>query len=347
MRYIPVLQLKQGMTLGQDIYNGKGRLLLAKDLILNDEYITNIERLGIPGIYIEDEFSKDIEIKTILRPAIKRDAVKLIRDLFVVEKDDFVTQKELQEIVISVVQDVMNNDDVMHNMIDLRNYDDYTYYHSVNVSVLSTVMGAGLMMSREELNQLATSAILHDVGKRFFDLEILNAKRKLTPEEMEIVKQHPKLGYDYLMKNYNFSSDVCLSVLQHHEFYNGQGYPYEKAGNEISIHARIIKIADVYDALVSKRPYHYPVSPSEAVEYIMGRSGMEFDPKIVSAFLRKVAVYPVGCEVILSDGNQGVVVENYSDNILRPIVKVLGSNSIIDLNMDSTARNITILNLVV
>lgn len=345
MRYVPISKLKSGMLIGQDIHDVEGRLLLARHLILNDEYIKNLEHLGMPGIYCDDEISEDIEIKEVLRPQLKRDAVKLIRDLFSIGGDKPASQKELQDIVMCVVEDVLNNCDVMCNMLDLKTYDDYTYYHSVNVAALSAVIGSALQMNRQELGILAMAAILHDVGKRFFDVEILNAKRKLTSEEMDIVKQHPKLGYDFLKENYDFPALVYTSILQHHEFFNGKGYPLGKEGKDIPIYARVIKIMDVYDALTSKRPYHDPMSPSEGVEYLMSRVGLEFDPDIVEVFLRKVAVYPVGCQVTLSNGMNAVVINNFPEAILRPRVKVIETNTILDLTNDQEARSITILKI--
>jgi len=347
MRYLPISKLENGMALGHDIYDVDGRLLLAKHLILNNEYIRNLERLGLPGVYCDDEVSEGIEIKEVLRPQVKREALKLMRNLFSVGGNNTASAKELQDVVTNVVEDVLNNSDVMCNMMDLKTYDDYTYYHSVNVSVLAAVVGSGLKMNRQELNTLTLAAILHDVGKRFFDVEILNAKRKLTPEEMCIIREHPKLGCDFLRENYDFSAFVYTSVLQHHEFYNGKGYPLGKSGKDIPIYARIIKIMDVYDALTSKRPYHEPMSPSEAVEYLMSRVGFEFDPDIVNVFLKKIAVYPVGCEVGLSNGKNALVIENFTDAILRPKVKLLDTNCVLDLKNDVSARSITVLKIVI
>lgn len=120
-----------------------------------------------------------------------------------------------------------------------------------------------------------------------------------------------------------------------------------RSGSEIPIYARIIKLADVYDALTSKLPYHEAVSPSEAVEYIMANAGAEFDPELVDVFLRRIAVYPVGCEVSLSDGRTAVVMENYKEFVLRPKVKVIPTGEIIDLKADDDYRSLTILELIV
>lgn len=347
MRYIPIEKIETGMAVGQDICDGEGRLILAKHLILNDEYIKRLAEMGYPGVYVDDEFTEDIQIETVLRPEVKREALKMVHDLFLTDVENPISQAELQRAVMNVVTDIMNNGDVMCNMLDLKTHDDYTYFHCVNVGVLSAVIGASCGMSEQELGILAMVGILHDVGKRFVELDVLNAKRKLTEEERRIIIQHPKLGYEFLKNHYDFPSAVYTSVLQHHEWYNGEGYPLRRSGTDIPLYARIIKMTDVYDALTSDRPYHNAVSPSEAVEYMMGASGAEFDPALVEIFLRKIAVYPVGCEVALSDGRNAIVVENYEDFILRPRIKIIPSGELIDLKNDVNARNITILELLI
>lgn len=348
MRYLPITEIKEGMALGQDIYDGEGRMLLAKHQILNNEYARNLDTMGFQGVYIDDDFSEDIEVEEVIKPAIKSRALKLVHVLFM-EDENAEDAKEwrIRQLVTDVVEDILNNGDAMYNMMDLKTYDDYTFFHSVSVAVLSAILGARYGMDEYELRILATAALLHDIGKKFLEVDILNAKRALTEEERRIVAQHPRLGYEFLRDNYDFAPEVCIGVLQHHESYNGEGYPLRKSGEDIDINARIIKLADVYDAMTSKRPYRDALSPSDAVEYIMAMCGSEFDPQLVEVFLKWVAVYPVGCEVWLSDGRMAVVAKNFHNFVLRPIVKILDTGALINLNEDRNARNITIVRLVV
>ena len=315
MRYMPMAKVETGMALGQDIYNGEGRLILGRHVILNNDNLQELLSLGFPGIYIDDEFTEDLMVTEVIRPEVKREALKMVHDLFLDNKNLPMEQHNLQEVVIDVMEEVLNNGDVMCNMLDIKTYDDYVYFHSVNVAVLSTMIGAACNMNKEELDILTTAALLHDVGKRFVEEDVLNVKRALTEEERIMIVQHPKLGYDFLVENFDFLPEVYDSVLEHHEWYNGCGYPLRRSGSEIPIYARIIKLADVYDALTSKLPYHEAVPPSEAVEYIMANAGAEFDPELVDVFMRKIAVYPEGCEVRLSDGRTAVVMENYKEFI--------------------------------
>lgn len=345
MRYLPTSKLTPGMALGQDIYDGAGRLLLAKHLLLNEEHISSLEFLGFPGIYIDDEFTRGIEIQQIVTPEVRSQAMKLVHDLFMFDpelEDVPVSEVKLRMMVESVVQDILNNGDVMCNMMDIRNYDDYIYYHSINVGVLSAMIGAWYGLKREELYQLTMAAMLHDIGKKFIDLDILYGKWPLTGDEREIWKTHPKLGADFMKSTYNFSAAVYTGVLEHHEWYNGEGYPLAKSGEQISLYGRIIKVADAYDALVSKRPSRKPMAPSDALEYMMAMSGREFDPKLITIFVRKIAPYPVGCEVELSNGTHAVVAKNFQNFMMRPLVKVIETGEMLNLRDDPKGRSITI-----
>lgn len=345
MRYLPTSKLMPGMALGQDIYDGSGRLLLAKHLLLSAEYISNLEFLGFPGIYVDDEFTRGIEIQEVISPQVRNQALRMVHDLFAfdVEKEEMpVNEVKLQKTVESVVEDILSNGDVMCNMMDIKDYDDYIYYHSINVGMLSAMVGASYGLSRIRLSQLTTAAMLHDIGKKFIDPEIVNGAWPLEGKEREVWKQHPKLGSEFLRGSFDFSSVVYTSVLEHHEWYNGQGYPLGKARDDIQLYARIIKMTDCYDSLVTKRPSREAMVPSDAVEYMMAMAGSELDPELVNIFLKRIAVYPVGCEVELSNGQHAVVAKNFKDFALRPLVKVIESGEMLNLRDDIEGRSITV-----
>lgn len=345
MRYLPTSKLIPGMALGQDIYDGAGRLLLAKHLLLNAEYISNLEFLGFPGIYIDDEFTQGIEIQQVLSPEVRSQALQMVYGLFNFDTDGEeipVGEVKLQKTVESVVENIICNGDVMCNMMDIKNYDDYIYYHSINVGVLSVMIGARYGLLQEQLYQLATAAFLHDIGKRFIDSDIIHGKRPLEGSDREVFQSHPKLGAEFLRGAYHFTSQVYTGILEHHECYNGEGYPLGKSGDEIHLFARIIKLTDCYDAMTSGRPSGEGQSPSEAMEYLMAMAGTQFDPKLVNILMRKIAAYPVGCEVELSNGCRAVVAKNFEDFPLRPLVKVLKTGEMLNLRDDVAGRAITV-----
>ena len=341
MRYIPISMLEPGMMLGQDIVDGAGRMLLAKDLFLNQEYIKNLDEMGFPGAYINDQFSEGIEIVQVIQPEIKREALSIVNSLFI-DKGAVASQKCIDDVVMKVVESMLDNSAIMCNLLDLKKYDDYTYFHSINVAVLAAMIGVSMNMSVDELEMLTTAAMLHDVGKRFIPIEILGVKRALTFEERKVIQEHPRQGCDFLKEHYTFSASVYGGVLEHHEWYDGTGYPLGTKEEDIPLFGRIIKLVDVYDALTSKRPYHEAQPPADAVEYLMAMNSVEFDPGVLSVFLKKVAVYPIGCQVELSTGQHAIVVENFSDFVLRPRIKLLSNGSSVNLRDDVAARCITI-----
>lgn len=350
MKYVPIDMLSSGMVLGKDLYDGAGRILLSKHAILSTEYITNLDGFGFQGAYIDDEFTSGIEIQEVLQPEVRSEALKLIADMFIsvtLKDTDFTEEeKRLQEVIEKVIDNILNNGDIMSNMLDLKTYDGYTYFHSVNVAALSTLIGAYDNMNEEELVILAEAAILHDIGKKFLDIDVLNLPRALTEQEQQIVKTHPRMGYNFLQKNFDFNPLVAKSVLEHHERYDGKGYPDGKAKQDLTKYARIISVADVYDAMTSKRPYRKAIAPSDTMEFLMSESGAAFDPQIIELFVRKTAVYPVGCEIELSNGKHAVVIKNHHNFPLRPVIRVLGEDIDVDLNTAVDARSIVITNII-
>lgn len=352
MRYLPTSKLTPGMALGQDIYDGAGRLLLAKHLLLSAEYISNLEFLGFPGIYIDDEFTRGIEIQQILNPQVKSQALKVVHDMFAFDvasdaEDVPVSEIKIQKTIERIVENILSNGDIMCNVLDIKNYDDYIYYHSINVAMMSVMVGARYGLDEENLYQLTTAAMLHDIGKKFIDIEIINADHPLPEAEEKVLQQHPKRGTDYLKSNYHFSALVYASVMQHHENYDGSGYPLGKSGEQIPLYARIIRLVDQYDDMVSLHRKKQNLSPSDAMEYLMAGSGTLFDPKIVELFVEKIAVYPVGCEVELSNGMHGVVAQNFERFFLRPVVKIVETGEMLNLRDDPDARSIIITKMVI
>ncbi|MCR5639903.1 MAG: HD-GYP domain-containing protein [Lachnospiraceae bacterium] len=349
MRYLPMNQIKKDMILGQELYDGRGNLLLPKYTKLTDDHISYIIFQGITGLYIDDSFSRDVEVREVLEPEVRRDTLRMINHLFQrALEGQCLTEPEEDELrckVECVVNQVLDEQDVLYNLLDLKTYDDYTYCHSTDVAVVAGVLGAKCGLGDQQLHELVTAGFLHDIGKVYVNAEIINAPRRLTETERAQVMDHPRLGYEYLKENYHFSDAVTQCVYEHHEWYNGGGYPCRKKDKDISFLARILKVADVFDAMTSNRSYHAPYLPSEVMEYIMARSGMEFDPDVVTVATRELSIYPVGCEVELSTGAHALVIRNHRGYTLRPTIKHLETGEIIDLSDNRKSWNITITKL--
>ena len=351
MRYIDISLLEPGMILGRSLFGSNNERMLLKGQAIKPEYIKRIKSLGFQGLYIKDNLSDDIEIEDVISEELRMDAIKRLKDLFLYdEKKDYKhfesTLTTINHTVDEMVDQITSTPDAMINMMDLKIYDDYTFYHSVNVSIIAIAIGCGLGLSNRDLTELGLAGILHDIGMQRIPKSVLEKHMDLSPEEFQELKKHPSYGYRIMRDCNNIPPHVYLSILQHHERYNGEGYPHGKVGKDITLFARILAVADVYDAIVSKRPYREAVLPSDAIEYIMGGSGTFFDPDIVRIFLRKVSAYPVSMCVMLNSGVPAIVLENYEDANMRPLVKVLSGDAnepqYINLRDDLDAMNLTI-----
>lgn len=355
MRYVPVSCLREGMNVAKNLYDKNGQLLIKWGTVLKDVYIVRIKDLGYQGVYIDDDISKDLIIESAISDQLRIKAVQSIKDgftqksIYVKDGSTCFHMHNILDVVEEIVNEILTSNVSMINLIDLKSFDEYTYFHSVNVCILAIMVGLGLGYDRHRLTKLGLGAILHDIGKVFIDKEVLNKNGKLTDDEFTIMKNHPMLGYNYLKNIYNILPTVYRCVLDHHERYDGSGYPYQLIGDSISEFGRVVCICDVYDALVSNRPYRKAILPSEAIEYIMGNSGAIFDPSLVEIFIRKVAPYPVGTLVKLCNGYQAIVIDNYEECCLRPKIRVIYNesgemmNEEWDLSRDQRFTNITII----
>lgn len=334
MRFVPIEKVENGMMLAKSIYDYETRTLLREGKLLSQEMIERIRERGYPGIYIEDELTKDIVIQEAITVELRNHAVETLQQLDL---------EEAVNVAEKIVEQLLEANTISLDMLDLRTFDDYTYRHSVNVAILSVVIGMGMGYTNEELVDLCSAAIFHDLGKLSISKDILNKPGKLTPEENELLRSHSQMSYDMLKEKWNIPSRVKAAVLSHHENEDGSGYPNGLTGDNIHMFAKIIHVADVYDALSNERAYKKAYSYSESLEYLMGGCGTLFDQTVVQAFMDKVPVYPKGVSIILSDGREAIVVENHLGNPLRPTVRFLDGTEM-DMSDPSVGMNITIIN---
>jgi len=352
MRFVSVGDLKPGMVLGRAFLGELGELMLAADTILTDGLVTAIQNLKYSGLYIKDKFSEGIEPDDLISAELRNNSVGAIRRFMLDMNTSVASQpsnqmEDIRALVERIVDEITSSDGAMVNLIDLKSFDLYTFQHSVNVCVLSCAMGAAHGLPRGSLYDLALAAILHDIGKVFIPLDILNKPGALTDKEFEVVKKHPADGSEYVRSKFLFDNRICIPIKQHHERYDGGGYPMQLCDKEVSLFARIISIADVYDAIMSKRPYHEAVLPSEAYEHVMGSSGAHFHPETVDVFVKTVLPFPIGVSVRLSNGQVGLVYKNNPNFPLRPTIKIKQEAGqpeelFLDLCNDLDALDITI-----
>lgn len=346
MRLVPVECVREGSFLAKTIFDDNNRVLLREGVKLTQNLIRGIKNIGIYTIYINDEYSESI-VEDIVKPELRQKAVKAIKDTFCglgrsndnyysmersSSKKENINQKHdsfesISDIANEIIEQVLDKKNVLVGLVDIKSLDNYTYQHCVNVAILSLILGIKLELGRTELYNLCMGALVHDIGKILIPKEIIQKKGPLTKEEYEIVKKHCEKGYEYLAGSIDISSPSRIIVLEHHEKVDGSGYPDHRKGDEINKLARIVAIADVYDALTSDRPYRRALSPNEAVEYVMAGGQRLFDYKMVKTFSKTIIPYPEGTLVKLSNGKIGCVERIVPDYLLRPVVRIIDTEN--------------------
>ena len=327
MRYVASQHLEEGMFLAKSLYSKRGRILLREGRVITDNIIKRLSAMSYPGVYINDKLSEGIEIKDVISEDLRHSASVAVGHLLNgLETGSVATldrdMHQITQMLNQIVDEIMQEPAAIVNLIDLKEFDAYTHQHSVNVCVLACIIGAVHGLSRDEMYNLALAGILHDIGKIFVGKGILNKPGKLDPEEFEVVKTHSALGSELVFEKCDFAPSVSTAILHHHERFDGNGYPLRKSGDDIVLYGQIIAIADVYDAFTSKRPHREAALPSEAYEYIMGNSGQAFSPALVDVFSKKIAPYPVGIRVELSNGLAGIVFSNRGGALTRPVIRI-------------------------
>jgi len=218
----------------------------------------------------------------------------------------------------------MSNADALLWLTQLKNVDEYTTIHSLNVCIMTLAFGRCLGLGRPELNVLGLGALLHDLGKMHVPLEVLNKPGRLTKQEFELIKLHPVTGYKLLESHKNHVPPQALQIVKsHHERNDGGGYTERLDGEIIPRFVKLVSIVDVYDAVTSERVYHKAETPQDAMNLIFKTSPHGFDRAMVEAFIKCIGIYPIGSMVELSTGQVGVLVGHTPGKKLRPMVLVV------------------------
>lgn len=343
MRFLSINRVEPGAVLAKPLYGNQGVILLRENVVLTDNILSRLKAMGYTGLYIEDEISEGIYIEDVVDEGLKlRTATRLEE---IVSNNGNIA--EMLPMIKDIVSSIISNKDVELTMRNLWGHHEYTYLHCVNVAILAVSVGIKLNLHPDELIYLGAAGILHDIGKNRIPAELLDKTGKLTEEEFGILKKHPEYGYEMLTSSQELSSVTRAGVLQHHERYDGTGYPRGLKGNEITLYGRILAVADTYDAMTSDRAYREAFAPSEAVEYLMGNGNQLYDNRVIDAFIKCVTVYPIGSCIELNNGVKAIVVKNYQDCVLRPLIRLVETKETIDLKNDTNYLNLCITKLII
>jgi len=362
--FVATRLLKSGMKIDQSIIDGTKRVLIARGAILDEFMIDGLRKLGISGVYVregEEETVASTGDENVAPATLEKIEKLKVPDRAKVNISEVVRARvaegisylysnsdssEFADTTRDITNDLMKaideNDAIAVDINVLKVSDEYTFKHSVDVATIAMIIGKKLGLSHEDVYDLGIAGLLHDIGKSKIPNEILNKPGRLTDEEFDIMKQHSVYGYRILQEKPDIKESIKMGVLQHHEKTNSKGYPMGVGASQISQFAKIISVADIYDALVTERPYKHGFSPRDAVEMLMAMTG-ELDLSSLRAFMGSVILYPVGCTVDLSNGERARVVENYEEAIMRPKVVGLTTGKIYDLAADISCASIIIM----
>jgi HD-GYP domain-containing protein (c-di-GMP phosphodiesterase class II) len=318
MRHIHLDSVDGGEVLGKSIYSQDGRTLLQSGVLLTLSMINTLRRIGVTMIYIKDKQFEDVKTEDVVSDETRRQAIVNVSDIkqSVQEGKDFDT-KSVGKTITSIIDEILRNKDVLLSLTDIRTNDNHAFIHSLNVCIMSTIIGINMGFNSTQLKELALGALLHDIGKSVKEDSLY---RKTLPKESE---DHTWVGFNLLRKKHEFSLATAHIALQHHEHVDGTGSPRGITGDQIHLYGKIVGVANFYDNLISDFLPGTTYLPYEANEQIMGLSGKHFDHDIVIRFLRSIALYPTGTSVKLSTGQVGVVVGQHKGLPARPIVRVI------------------------
>ncbi|WP_125154723.1 HD-GYP domain-containing protein [Clostridium rectalis] len=324
MRLEFINRVEEGEILGKNILSSDGKILLRAGMRLTKNYLKKLKNIGVFYIYLEDVRLEDVELEDEQLAELKQFTMKSMSHI--IKNVHSCNGKELKQslgAVEELVSYIIDLGDVNKSLSDIKTYDNYTYMHSLDTCIMTSFLGLSSEFNKKELKELGVGAILHDIGKTMIPNRILNKQGKLTEEEFNEIKKHTIYGGQILRKNPSIPNSIIDIVEQHHERFDGLGYPYGLKGNSISKFAKVVCICDVYDAVSNDRCYRKKFNPNDAYELILAGSGTNFDQKLVKKFKETFAIYPLGCCVRLSNGEEGYVVKQNRGFPDRPIIRVL------------------------
>lgn len=341
---VKVNDLKNGMIIASNVEQN-GNILLSKDITINDTIIDKLKRLYFwqsIEVYANEDTSKiDMEKKKEIQSneiemefnQLSANLENLFNEIININlKIEASNIKEIREFAKKIQNEIKSTSIVIKNIVLYGSGRDTIYRHGINVAALSALLGQWIGLEQKQLNLLIYSAILHDFGKMKIDKKILNKMKPLTRNELNIIKTHPNIGYQFIKDIPFLDKSVSYGVLMHHERLDGSGYPLGLKESNIHQFAKIIAIADVFDAINSNRGYKTKKPPFEAMQIVKAESLGKIDYEYSKIFLEHISNYYMGEEVLLNTNEVCKIIQININNLEKPLV--LKDGEFIDLNKE-------------
>jgi putative nucleotidyltransferase with HDIG domain len=324
---IPVSDCNVGDILATDIYNNFGVKLVSRETVVNLYIKERLFQYGIQYMQVYDtpafilKHHKNEKLIGMV-DYYKRSALcikNLVNELACGNNLDYEKVLYISDLIFHFIDE----DDFILKLIDeIRLNDEFTYSHSINTAFYCMLVAKWSNFDEKNIKKAVQGGFLHDIGKSKVSTDILNKKEPLTNKEFEIIKKHPVYGFYLLDENNYLDIDVKRAVLMHHERQNATGYPFRINSDTMGLFAKIVSIADVYDAMTSNRVYKHCVTPFFAFEMFLTEGRCLFDPTLTAEFISHISPYFIGAKVILSTGKSGRIVYIPPNDVLAPIVMV-------------------------
>ncbi|SDM34813.1 HD-GYP domain, c-di-GMP phosphodiesterase class II (or its inactivated variant) [Dendrosporobacter quercicolus] len=330
MQNITLDEIQPGMYLSKALISNDGTVLLHEGIEMKERYIQYLRNKGITSLFVgEPDFHGIADVKEYFYDQGQRQAaVEEARSIVAgFQAGKGIKLDGVKNIVSDMVAQLSRNPGNMLHLLDLRRKEEYMFSHAVNTCVLAVMAGLALGYERKQLDELGLAAMLHDIGMTKLPPQLARQfPRDLAREEKEEYRRHPFYSLEILRKNPTLSNDVINACFQHHERWNGSGYPMGIAGNAISEYAQIIGIADVYDRLIVGLPHRLATPVYYAVAILNKAAGQYFNPAMIEKFNQSIAIYPMGKAVRLNNQQCGVILGVSLKNKNTPVVRIIADD---------------------
>lgn len=349
MKRVRTAELRPGMKTAEDVYSYNNQMIMPKGTVLDDKMITRLEFYSVLAIRVSEDgdvteeysspeetsHSNSIKASKEFREferSFLKNTEALKDSMQVISQGGPIDTPELVNSITSLIAPNMTSISVFDMLHNMRQYDDFTYMHSMNVALICNVFAKWLKMSEKDIEIVTLGGLLHDIGKLKIPDNIMRKPDKLTPAEYNIIKTHSLQGYN-ILKDQNVDESIKQCALMHHERCDGTGYPFGVTGDKINSYAKIVAIADVYDAMTAARIYRGPLCPFKVIGIFESEGLQKYDSHYILTFLEHVASTYMNTRVKLNNGEEGNVVFMNRSQYSKPMIQC--GDKFIDLSKET------------
>lgn len=346
---IPLSEVKEGMKVASNVYNSDEKRIVDIGTVITKDIIETLKSNSITTISVMEllELKKENTVNTSLndyKPAVRGILEENGKKILKIDSEEVVRNKEiaiektkslyetaknggsidfdsLKKDVNNILTSIMGNKEAHSYLSMMKRKDESMYKHAVDVATLSAITANELNLTKADISNIVLGALVHDIGKVLIQ-ESLLTKSNLTKEEENIIKKHPTQGYK-LVKRDNLDDNIADIVLEHHEKYDGTGYPFQKDNKDISLYSKIVSVCNTFNNLITRGEHGIPYSSDKAVKMIISLAKKDFDSDVVKAFQKAIGFYPNNTRVKLSNGSIARVIEQNPNLPLRPVLSIV------------------------